>query len=225
MLAIGPVHLREPRQTRGGGLEGVLAAHMGAQHEQLHLQRLVGLRRQREGVVDAAVARVQQLHVLELHPAAAPGREGEDAQPERVRRHLLDQGRVDALAHDVVVHPARLLLLHDQPLDPLVADPQHQVGDDGALGQGELVDPLHLPLGVVGEDLVRARASHPLVDAHVHGDLGQLQVLAAVVAHAGVHVTDAGGGQGGQQQGGEQDVSKVHGGAPFAGEGRRRLGQ
>ena len=96
--------------------KGCWLRYLGPQHEQLHLQGLVGLRRQRKGVVEAAAAGFEKLHILEFDAAAALGRKGKDAEAELVRRHLLDQGRVDAAAHDGVVNPARRLLFHDDPL-------------------------------------------------------------------------------------------------------------
>ena len=209
-VRVGPVHLGQPRQAGGGHLEGVLAAHLSPQHEQLHLQGLVGLGRQREGVVDAAVAGLEELHVLEFDPAAALGRKGEDAEAELVRGHLLDQGRIDPAAHDGIVGPARLFLLHDDPRHPLVVDPQHQIGDDGAFGQGEFVDPLHHSVGVVGEDLVGAGEGDALLDLHVDGDRSQLEMLAAVGADTGVDVADAEGWEG-SQQGEKEGESGFHG--------------
>ena len=138
VVIVGPRDLGEPRQTRDAGLEGVLAAYLGPQHEQLHLQGLVGLRRQRKGVVDAAAAGFEKLHILEFDAAAALGRKGKDAEAELVRGHLLDQGRVDAAAHDGVVNPARLLLFHDDPLHPLVADAEGGERSQQGQEQGEL---------------------------------------------------------------------------------------
>ena len=124
-MRVRPVYLGEPRQPRSRRLKSVLAAHLCPQHEQLHLQGLVGLGGQREGVVEAAVAGFEELHVLEFDAAAAVGRKGEDAQAKLVGGHLLDQGRVDAAAHNIVVRAARLFFFKDHPLYPLVADPQH----------------------------------------------------------------------------------------------------
>ena len=198
-MLVGPGDRGEPRQTRGAGLEGVLAAYLGPQHEQLHLQGLVGLGGQWKGVVEAAAAGFEKLHILEFDAAAALGRKGEDAEAELVWSHLLDQGRVEAAAHDGVVNPACRLLFHDDPLHPLVADPQHQIGDDGPFGQGEFVDPLHHPVGAVGEDLIGAGAGDTLVDLHVDGDRGQFEELTATAAAAGVDVADAEGGERSQQ--------------------------
>ena len=72
---------------------------------------------------------------------------------------------------------------------------------------------------MVGEDLVGARAGDALVDLHNNGDRGQFEVLAAVVAHAGVHVADAEGGEGDQQGEEEGEVGFSWWGT-FAEEGR-----
>ena len=188
-------------------------------HSLSGLEHFTALRRLYLGHNPLVDVSFEKLHILEFDAAAALGRKGEDAEAELVRRHLLDQGRVDAAAHDGVVNPARRLLFHDDPLHPLVADPQHQIGDDGPFGQGEFVDPLHHPVGAVGEDLVGAGAGDALVDLHVDGDRGQFEELTAAAADAAVDVADAEGGERSQQGQGELGF---HGRILCAG-GRMRL--
>ena len=119
-------------------------------------------------VAHQALIHGQDLLVLDLDPPLAVRGDGEDAGLKCVPANVLQQGRVLALADDLLVDAAGLIPIQHLPLQPLAIHPHVEAGDGCLLGQGEDIGALHGEIRLVEEDLIHASGSHLVGDCHLH---------------------------------------------------------
>ena len=135
-------------------------------------------RGQRVDVGRPFVVEVQLLVVGDLHALLGPRRDGEDAHLEGLVVRLLQQAGIAADPLVTVVDLPRALLLDDLADHLLAVDPHAEVGHGCALGHGEGVERLDLPVLQVTEHLGDGGDGDAVVDRDLDRLLFDLELAA-----------------------------------------------
>ena len=125
--------------------------------------------------MEEAIVRGQDLAVFNLDAPLVAGRDGENVGLDGPCAHILQQGRVAQLAHNLVVDGAGLVGVQDFGLDGLAVDPHGELGYRRAFRQREEIGAFHHPVVVVDEELVDVGGGHLVLDGDVYALVGDGQ--------------------------------------------------
>ena len=127
-------------------------------------------------IVHQAAVQGQHLGVFDLDPFLRLGQDGENASPEGIPAHVLEQCRVPLPPDNVLIDAARLFGWQDLAREPLAIDPHAKVIDRRPLGQRKSVRALQLVAAFVDKDLVDVRGGDLVLDGHGHAMILDRQV-------------------------------------------------